>query len=195
MQVETSTNIKQSWSIRLHYQTTIISVSFSIFRTPYSSLALLSYSKSEQSCLSSIPIPFFFFFFSTIQEHFLWQAFQTNELAKSFFKLFRWSIISGFQELRSLIRGNTDIFMYFYICVYVCIYIWKSPLCSFPQRQRLVCSWCSIKPSIFRPLGHTSLSMAGYFLAREKSPNNNIRWLNDTEIFKILSFPTAPPTK
>lgn len=87
MQVETSTNIKQSWSIRLHYQTTIISVSFSIFRTPYSSLALLSYSKSEQSCLSSIPIPFFFFFFPQSKNIFCDRLFkQTNlpNLSSSF---------------------------------------------------------------------------------------------------------------
>lgn len=121
MQVETSTNIKQSWSIRLHYQTTIISVSFSIFRTPYSSLALLSYSKSEQSCLSSIPIPFFFFFFHNPRTFFV-TGFSNKRTCQIFLQAFQMKHhlrFSGITITNKREHWHIYVFLYMRVCVYI----------------------------------------------------------------------------
>lgn len=96
-------------------------------------------------------------------------------------------------------EGTMRFFNVFLYIMWFCIFLYiheKCSLCSFPQWQRLVCSWCSIRTSIFRPLGqtHISLNMAGYFLAREKSPNN-IKMTEWYREFKILPFPTELPTK
>lgn len=114
---------------------------------------------------------FHFHLVFAIQGHFFGTGFSNRRTCQLFFqafhmKHFRFSGIRITYKILLVMQQGTPRFY----CIFIYVFMKKPSLCSLPQRQRLVCSWCSIRTSIFRPLGqtHSSLNMAGHFLAKRE---------------------------
>lgn len=124
MQVETSTNIKESWLIRLHYQTRIISVSFfHIQNSTFISHFSVTWNMNE---VVHLPFPLWF----CNPRSFSVTGFSNKRTCQLFFQAFHMKHFnfSGIRITNKILfvnaTGNTKIFMYLYLYMY----LWKKNL-------------------------------------------------------------------
>lgn len=127
MQVETSTNIKQSWLIKvtLSNNNHINLWFFSIFRTPYS---------SHTSQLLEIRLKLSIFHFHlvfAIRGHFFVTGFSNRRTCQLFFQAFH---TKHFKFSGTNATGNTKILMYFYLYIYE-----KTLICAAFHRDKDCC--------------------------------------------------------